>query len=86
MSTTQNNQPEKRAQTPEDTMARIAGVPRTPEEAQAERETLELERQQEAQRRAGVVPPQQTPAPTPKTSSHSQPTQPTTRTTSSDKA
>jgi hypothetical protein len=70
MSTSPENQPtEKRVQSPEDTMARMTGVPRTAEESQADRESLELERQQEAQRRAGITPGQpQTP-----------PQQPTTR-------
>ena len=71
---------EPRRQTPEETMARIAGVPKTAEELEAEQKTLDEERTAQVQRNAGIYPKDQ-PKATP-------PTQPTTRSTStsSDKA
>lgn len=54
MTTAPDNQPNKRTQTPEDAMARIAGVPRTAEESQADREALEQERIVQAQKMGGT--------------------------------
>ena len=55
---TQQQQDEPRRQTPEETMARIAGVPKTAEELESEREQLEHERTRNFQRNAGIVPDQ----------------------------
>lgn len=55
------NQPaDDRRQTPEETMQRIAGVPKTPEELEAERHQLEADRLANQQRAAGVMPEQPT--------------------------
>jgi len=74
---------EPRRQTPEETMNRIAGVPKTAEELEAEQKTLDEERTAQVQRNAGIYPKDQ-----PKNRTTAQPTQPTTRSasTSSDKA
>jgi hypothetical protein len=57
---------QKRQQTPEETLARMAGIPKTLEEQQADAQQLHEERMATAQRNAGVQPnqanqPNQTP-------------------------
>jgi hypothetical protein len=47
---------DERRQTPEDVLQRIAGVPKTLEEQQAEAAQLDEERTRQAQRMAGVDP------------------------------
>jgi hypothetical protein len=57
--TSQPTNPEpgqKRQQTPEETLARMAGIPKTLEEQQADLEQLNQERAANAQRNAGVQP------------------------------
>jgi hypothetical protein len=75
--------PEPRRQTPEETMNRIAGVPKTADELEAEQKQLDEERTAQVQRNAGIYPKDQ-----PKDRTTAQPNQPTTRSasTSSDKA
>jgi hypothetical protein len=83
--------PEPRRQTPEETLNRIAGVPKSPEELEAERQQLDAERTAQVQRNAGVYPNDQ---PNNRTSgqpnaSHAEQErerQSSTRSTSSDKA
>jgi hypothetical protein len=57
---------EPRGQTPEDTLKRIAGVPKTTEELQADAEQVEREREENARRNAGVAPEQPKQAAQPK--------------------
>ena len=65
--------PEPRRQTPEETMNRIAGVPKTAEELEAEQKTLDEERTAQVQRNAGIYPNDQA-----KDRTTAQPNQPTT--------
>ena len=88
--------PEPRLQTPEETLNRIAGVPKSPEELEAERQQLDAERTAQVQRNAGVYPNDQqnnrtsgqpnVPQPNGSHTEQERERQSSTRSTSSDKA
>lgn len=79
--------PEPRRQTPEETMNRMAGVPKTPEELEAEHKALDEERTAQVRRNAGIYPTDQTKQPNqPTTDPARTPSSSRTTSTSSDKA
>jgi len=84
MTTPQNPAPQKRVQSPEDAMNRMAGVPRTDEELEAERKALDEERVAEARRNAGIFLNDQSNAPLNQPTSDAKPATSTRSTSSKD--